>query len=323
MMALARFFTAAACAACALAASAQTADFPSKPVHLVVPFAAGGPIDVLARIIGAKLATATGQQFIVENKAGGNSVIAWDYVARANPDGYTLLVSGIGSRTILPYVATIPFDPARDLVGVTRLADAATIFVANPKAGMKNLGELVTQARASPGKINVAIPAPATITHFAATVLQRDAAIKLTEVPYKGGAPAMNAVVGGEVEVMTADIGAVMPQIQAGTLVPLVVGSPSRLPMLPQVPTGVEAGYPNLVAVNVYGLFAPARTPKEVVVRLNGLVAEALRAADAREQLARLGMVAETSSADAFEAFMQDQTAKWSPIAKASGIRLN
>ncbi|MDO8772523.1 MAG: tripartite tricarboxylate transporter substrate binding protein [Burkholderiaceae bacterium] len=300
---------------------AQT--YPTKIVRIIVPFAAGGPVDVLARTLSIKLSAATGQQFIVDNKVGGGSIIAWDYVAKAAPDGYTLLVAGIGSRTILPYMANLPFDPAKDLVGVTRLSNAANIFVANPKAGIKTLPELVAKAKAAPNKFNIAIPAPGTVTHFASTLLQRDAGIQLTEVPYKGGAPAMNAVLGGEVEVMTADIGAVMAQIQAGNLVPLAVGSPQRLPMLPQVPTAIEAGYPNLVAVNVYGLFAPSGTPKEIVAKLNAAAAEVMRTPDVRDQLAKMGMLAETSSAEAFEVYLRGQTAIWSPLAKASGVRLN
>jgi tripartite-type tricarboxylate transporter receptor subunit TctC len=315
----------AAGAAIAIAAhGAAWADtYPSRPVKLIVPFAAGGPIDVLARTLAVKLTASLGQQFIVDNKPGGNSIIGWDAVAKAPPDGYTLLVAGIGTRAILPSVATVPFDPAKDLLGITPLAQAATVFVANPSAGVKTLPELVAKAKAAPGKFNIAIPAPATITHFAATVLERDAGIKLTEVPYKGGAPAMNAVVGGEVELMTADIGAVMSQIQAGKLVALAAGSPKRLPMLPNVATAVEAGYPNLVAVNVYGLFAPAAMPRELVNKINAAAVQALRAPDVREQLAKQGMVADTSSPEAFEAYMKEQTDKWMPIAKASGIRLN
>lgn len=323
MKSISRLFIGLACSAAVLTAMAQPAAYPNKPVRLVVPFAAGGPIDVLARTLGQKLAAATGQQFIVDNKAGGGSVIAWDHVAKSAPDGYTLLVAGIGSRTILPYVANLPFDPAKDLVGVTRLADAATVFVAHPKTGLKNLGDVVSRSRAEPGKLSIAIPAPATVTHFAATLLQRDAAIKLTEVPYKGGAPAMNAVTAGEVDLMTADIGAVIAQVQAGRLVAVATGSPQRLPMLPQVPTAAESGFPNLVAVNVYGLFAPAGTPRDVVAKLNAAVVDALKAPETREQLAKLGMLAETSSVDAFEGYLREQTAKWSPLAKASGYRLN
>jgi tripartite-type tricarboxylate transporter receptor subunit TctC len=316
-----RLTTALCLGVAAFGAAAQA--YPAKTVRLVVPFAAGGPIDVLARALAVKLAASTGQQFIVDNKAGGGSIIAWDHVAKSAPDGYTLLVAGVGSRTILPYVATLPFDPAKDLVGVTPLANAANIFVAHPGLGAKTLPELVALAKAKPGKINIAIPAPATVTHFAATILQRDAGITLNEVPYKGGAPAANAVMSGEVELMSADIGAVMGQIQAGRVVPLAVGSPTRLPLLPNVPTAVEAGYPHLVAVNVYGLFAPAGTPRDVVAKLNAAAAEALKADDLQAQLARLGMLATGSSAEAFEAYLREQTAKWSPLAKASGVRLN
>lgn len=305
-------------------ASAQVATYPSKPVRLVVPFAAGGPIDLLARAVGAKLSVSTGQQFIVDNKPGAGSIIAWDHVAKSAPDGYTLLVAGIGTRTILPSIASqVPFDPAKDLVAITRMSDAANVFVSHPASGIKTLADLVAKAKAAPEKITIANPAPGTLTHFAATVLQRDAGIKLSEIPYKGGAPAALAVVAGEVDLMTADIGAVLSQIQAGRIIPVAVGAPARLPFLPDVPTAVEAGYPNLVAVNVYGLFGPATMPKDLVAKINGLAAEALRSPDVLAQLAKIGMVPQTSSADAFEAFLREQTAKWSPLAKASGVRFN
>lgn len=320
---LARRLTPALLALAATALQAQGAAYPHKPVRLVVPFAAGGPIDVLARALGARLMVATGQQFIIDNKPGGGSIIAWDAVAKANPDGYTLLVAGIGSRTILPFVATLPFDPAKDLVPVTRLADAANVFVVHPNTGVKTLAELAALARAQPGRLNIAIPAPATVTHFASTLLQRDAGITLTEVPYKGGAPAAQALVAGEVDALCADVGAVITHIQTGRMVALATASPQRLPMLPQVPTAIEAGFPNLVAVNVYGLFAPVATPREVIARLNALAAEAMRTPELRAQIGKLGMLPETGSAESFEAYLREQTVKWSPLAKTSGVRLN
>ena len=311
-------------AATTLGAAAQPAAYPTKPVRLVVPFAAGGPIDTLARALGARLAATTGQQFVVDNKPGAGSIIAWDHVAKSPADGYTLLVAGIGTRTILPSIASqVPFDPAKDLVAVSRLSDAANIFVANPGSGFKTLADVVAKAKAQPDKVTIANPAPGTVTHFAASILQRDAGIKLSEIPYKGGAPAAMAVVAGEVDLMTADIGAVLAQIQGGRIVPVAVGAPSRLALLPNVPTAIEAGYPNLVAVNVYGLFGPAALPKDVVMRINALAAEAMRAPDVVAQLVKIGMVPETSSPEAFETYLREQTAKWAPVAKASGVRFN
>jgi len=304
-------------------ALAQTSSYPSKPVRLVVPFAPGGPVDALARALGAKLMAATGQQFVVENRVGGGSIIAWDAVAKSPADGYTLLVAGVGSRTILPSVATLPFDPAKDLVAVTRLAETANIFVASPASGLKTLADLVARAKANPGQINMANPAPATVTHFAATLLQREAGISFTEVPYKGGAPATNALMAGEVDVMVADIGAVMAQMQGGRALPLAVTTPKRWPMLPAVPTTTELGYAGVVSVNVYGLFAPAGTPKAVVERLGTLSAAAMQNKDLRDNLGKLGLMADTSSAEAFEAYLREQTTKWAPLAKASGLRLN
>lgn len=305
-------------------AFAQPAAYPARPVRLVVPFAAGGPIDVLARAVAAELARGTGQQFLVDNKPGGGSIIAWDHVAKATPDGYTLLVAGIGTRTILPSIASqVPFDPAKDLVAITRLSDAANIFVASPRSGLKTLADVVAKAKAAPEQVTIANPAPGTVTHFAATILQRDARIRLSEIPYKGGAPAAQAVLAGEVDLMTADIGAVLAQVQAGRIVPLAVGTPSRLPMLPQVPTAVESGYSNLVAVNVYGLFGPSALPRELVQRIQSLAADALRAPDVVAALAKIGMVPESSTPEAFEALLREQTDKWAPLAKASGIKLN
>lgn len=226
--------------ATALGAQAQSPAYPSKPVRLVVPFGAGGPVDSLARSLAVKLSASMGQQFIVDNKAGGGTIIGWDHVAKSAPDGHTLLVTGIGGRTILPYVANLPFDPAKDMIPVARLTDAANIFVAHPSLGAKTLADLVAQAKAKPGRINIAIPAPATVVHFASTILQRDAGITLTEVPYKGAAVAITAVLGGEVPLMIGDIGAMMPHIQSAKLVPLAVAGLQRHPLLPNVPTAIE-----------------------------------------------------------------------------------
>lgn len=315
---------AAAALACLLAgASFAQATYPSKPVRLVVPFAAGGPADALARTLAVKLSAATGQQFIVDNKPGGGTIIAWDFVAKAPADGYTLLLGGAGSRSILPSVAALPFDPAKDIVAITRLANSPNVLVAGPQSGLNTMRDLVAQAKASPGKINVAIPAPATLNHFASRLLQRDAGIQLTEVPYRGGAPAVTALLGGEVQIVIADLGAVMPQLQAGKMQALAVATAARVPELPNVPTMVEAGLPKLVAVNVWGLFAPAGTPREIVTKLAGLSAQGLNAPETREQFAKQGMLIETSTPEAFEALLREHTLLWAPIAKTSGLRLN
>lgn len=303
--------------------AAQPVPYPVKPVRVVVPFAPGGPADMLARTLASKLSASTNQPFIVDNKPGGGTVIAWDYVAKSTADGYTLLVGGAGSRSIVPSVATLPFDPAKDLLAITRLANSPNILVASPQSELRTLSDLVTQAKAAPGTINVAIPAPATLNHFASRMLQRDAGIQLTEVPYRGGAPAVIALLGGEVQTMIADLGAVMPQLQGGKFQALAVATRSRVPGLPSVPTMAEAGLPNLVAVNVWGLFAPAGTPKEIVAKLAALSAHVLNSPETREQFARQGMLVETSTPEAFESFLLEHTVLWAPIAKASGLRLN
>ncbi|WP_288251462.1 tripartite tricarboxylate transporter substrate binding protein [uncultured Hydrogenophaga sp.] len=306
----------------AASATAQPA-YPDKTIRIVVPFNAGGPVDQLARVVAAKLPLLLGQPAIVENRGGAATIIGWDAVAKAPADGYTLLMAGVGGRTILPSVANLPYDPAKDLTPVTRVANSPNVFVVNASRPLKTLKEFVAFAKPQPGRLNAGLAAPGTLTHFAGTLLQRDAGIALTEVPYRGGAPAVTALLSGEIDFMVADAGAVMPYIQAGKLTVLAVADSRRLPFLPLVPTAPEAGFPNLVAVNVYGLYAPAGTPKPVIDRVAHTVDAILKQADVQEVIAKLGMVAQSSTPEAFETLHREQTLLWAPLAKASGVRVN
>jgi tripartite-type tricarboxylate transporter receptor subunit TctC len=289
---------------------------PGGAVRIIVPVAAGGPMDRLARSLAERLSASRGLPHVVENRSGGMTIPAWDAVAKATPDGCTLLIASTSGRTVLPFQAKLPFDPARDLQPVTPLADVPQLFVAHPLAGMTSLGDLVQRARQAPQGVTIAIPSPGALTHLAAVALQRASGIRLVEVPYRGGAPAAQAVRSGEVAMMSADVGSVLPLVQAGELVPLATASSRRLPQLPQVPTVAEAGFGDLEAVNVYALFAPAGLPPAALRSLHAEVESALRRQDMQLPLIAIGMVPRTSTPAAFEAELAEQVRRLEPLAR-------
>ena len=285
-------------------------------VRIIVPVAAGGPMDQLARGLAQRLSATRGLAHMVENRSGGMTIPAWDAVAKAAPDGCTLLIASTSGRTVLPFQARLPYDPGRDLQPVTPLADVPQLFVAHPSAGMASLGDLVRRARQDPQGVTIAIPSPGALTHLAAVALQRAAGIRLMEIPYRGGAPAALAVRSGEVAAMSADVGAVLPLVQAGELVPLATASKQRLPQLPQVPTVAEAGFGDLEAVNVYALFAPAGLPPAMLRALHAEVESALRLQELRRPLLAIGMVPRTTSPAAFAAELAEQVRQLEPLAR-------
>lgn len=290
---------------------------PAGPVRLIVPVVAGGPMDRLARGLAAELAAVSGQVHVVENRAGGMTIPAWDAAAKAAPDGCTLLIASTSGRVALPWqVAKLPFDAARDLQPVTPLADVPQLFVAHPSVGVRSLPELVAKARSDPGGVSIALPTPGAMTHLAAVALQREAGIRLNEIPYRGGAPAALAVRSGEVAMMSADIGAVLSLVRSGELVALATASRRRLPQLPEVPTVAEAGLGEMEAANVYALFVPAGLPPAVLQQLHARTEAAMRTPVMREPLLLMGMVPRTSSPAAFEAELLDAERRIAPIAR-------
>lgn len=292
---------------------------PGSAVRIVVPVVAGGPMDRLARALAEQLARASGQPHVVENRSGGMTIPAWDTVAKSAPDGCTLLVASTSGRTVLPWQAStrLPFDPAHDLLAVTPLAEVPQLFVAHPASGIRSMADLVRAARERPGEVAIAIPTPGALTHLAAAALQRGAAIRLNEIPYRGGAPAALAVRAGEVAVMSADIGAVLPFVRAGELVALATASARRLPELPHVPTVAEAGFGELEASNVYALFAPAGLSAAALAQLHARVQAALQASELAQPLRLSGMVPRTLAPAAFESELRAQELRLGPLARA------
>jgi tripartite-type tricarboxylate transporter receptor subunit TctC len=292
---------------------------PAGPVRVVVPVVAGGPMDRLARALAQELARASGVAHVVENRSGGMTIPAWDAVAKAAPDGCTLLVASTSGRTVLPWqVGTrLPFEPARDLLAVTPLADVPQLFVAHPSSGIRSMNDLVRAARERPGAVTIAIPTPGALTHLAAAALQRGAAIRLNEIPYRGGAPAALAVRAGEVAVMSADVGAVLPFVRAGELVALATASARRLSDLPDVPTVAESGFGDLEAANVYALFAPAGLPASMLQALHERVRAAMSAPEIVQPLRLSGMRPRVTAPAAFEAELREEERRIGPLAKA------
>jgi len=306
-----------------VAATAQTDNYPTRPVRIVVPFNPGGPVDAIARAVAAKLTQQWGKQVIVENKGGAATIIGWDTVAKSTADGYTVLLAGAGGRTTLPSVATLSFDPAKDLVAVAAVANSPNVFVVNAAQGKNTLLEFISYAKARPGRVNHGLSAPGTLTQFVAIQLAQDAAVKWEDIPYRGGAPAVTALMAGEIDLLTADLGAVLSMEEAGKLKVLAVADTQRSPLLPRVPTTSEQGFPNVVGVNVYGVFAPAGTPAPILRKIADALVRITAEPDLKEQFAKLGLQPDNRGPEAFESFLQAQTAQWAPIAKASGVRIN
>ncbi|MCG5260555.1 tripartite tricarboxylate transporter substrate binding protein [Cupriavidus gilardii] len=294
--------------------------FPSKPVRLVVPFAAGGPADVLGRAVGDGLSKRWGQPVVVENKAGAAGTIGVDQVAKAAPDGHTLAVVPVGNIAVNPsLMPNLPYKAA-DLVPIAMLATAENVLVVHPGVQARSLGDLLKLARQQPGKLTFASPGAGSQAHLAGELLQLDANVKLIHVPYKGVSPAMTDLVGGQVTMMFAQMSAALPYIQAGRLRALGVASGKRSAVLPDVPTIAEQGFPQFEAVSWYALMAPAGTPPQVVEQLNRLTGEVLADPGLKSKLATLGMDVGGGTPRQLAETIQKETARWAAVIKQRGI---
>lgn len=306
-----------------LGASAQGGGgqaYPAKPVRLVVPFAAGGPADVLGRAVGDGLSKRWSQPVVVENKAGAAGTIGVDQVAKAAPDGHTLAVVPVGNIAVNPsLMPNLPYKAA-DLVPVTMLATAENVLVVHPGVQARSLGDLLKLARQQPGKLTFASPGAGSQAHLAGELLQLDANVKLIHVPYKGVSPAMTDLVGGQVTMMFAQMSAALPYIQAGRLRALGVASGKRSTVLPDVPTIAEQGFPQFEAVSWYALMAPAGTPREIVEQLSRQTGEVLADPGLKGKLATLGMDVGGGTPRQLAETIQKETARWSALIKQRGI---
>ncbi len=297
-------------------------DYPSKLVRIVVPFAPGGPNDIIVRLVAQKLTETWGQPVVVENKAGAGGNIGTDFVAKATPDGYTLLSVGPGSLIINPLIGKVPYDTARDFAPVTLMARAPNALVAHPSLPASSVKELIALARSQPGRINYGSGGNGSTPHLAGALFAAMAGIALTHVPYKGTAPATTDLIGGQVQIAFLGIPTVLPHVKSGKLRVLAVTGKHRSPELPGVSTVDEAGVPGYEVSPWYGLLAPAGTPREVVARLGAEVSRIVRAAEMKEKLAVQGAEVAGGSPEEFGAVIQADSLTWSRIVKDAGIRV-
>lgn len=310
----------------ATAAGAQshvTQTYPSKPVRIVAPFPPGGVADVLARAIQPGLQEALGQQVIIDNKPGAGGNIGAEIVAKADPDGYTLLLASAGILTINEFLySKMPFDTATAFAPITVVGDMPNIVVVSPKTGITTLKGLIDRAKDQPGKLNFGSAGNGTTTHLAIVLLEQAAGIRLAHVPYKGAAPAVQDLVAGQIDGLVDNPPLVLGHIKSGAIKALAWAAPQRMAILPDVPTAAEAGLPGFEASSWFALVAPAGTPKEIVARLNAEMVKILRDPKMVEQFANRGVRLVGDSVEAFTAFIPKERSRWADIVKVSGVKL-
>ena len=304
------------------ASAALAQAYPNKPIKLIVPFAPGGFTDVVARILGQKLSVSLGQPFVIENKAGAGSTIGTDFVAKAAPDGYTLVMVST-THVISPAIyPKLPYDPIKSFTPVGKLVDSAYVLLVNPKVPANNVAEFIALAKASPDKIHYASSGNGSAQHLMGGMFAAMTGVKMKHVPYKGSGGAANDLVAGVVESSFAGVPNAMAQVPAGRLKALAVTTSKRIPQLPDVPTMQEAGVPGYNASVWLGLLAPAGTPKEVVMKLNAEIAKVLSAADTKKELYAAGVEADISSPEALNTLMVQELDRWGKIIKDAGITM-
>jgi tripartite-type tricarboxylate transporter receptor subunit TctC len=310
-------------AACAFAATAIAADvYPSKPVRIVVPFPPGGPADVLARTVGDKLQATLGQPVVVDNRPGAGGNIGMELVAKAAPDGHTLALAPAGNLTVNPSLyRNVPYDVARDFAPVTVIAAVPNILVINAQVPAKDVAELIAYAKANPGKLNFASPGAGSGAHLAGELLKSSAGIEMVHVPFSGIAPAVTAVVAGDVQVMFAGASSAMPHVTSGKVRALGVAGPKRIASAPALPTLDESGLPGFDVTSWYSIVAPAGTPAAVIERLQREIARTLDAPDVKAKLAGLGAEPVGNTPADFAAMIKVESAKWGKIVKDANIK--
>ncbi|MGD0150617.1 MAG: tripartite tricarboxylate transporter substrate binding protein [Xanthobacteraceae bacterium] len=311
------------CAALALtgaqAASAQA--YPTRPVRVVIAFPPGGPTDFVGRLVTDKMSAELGQRVYIENRPGAAGTVGADNVAKADPDGYSLFLTTSGAVTIAPHIQSVPYDPLRDFAPIALVTKVTEVLVVTPKLGIKTVKELVALAKEKPGAVSFASTGIGSPPHLAQELLDVSAGVKFLHVPYRGAAPALTDLLGGQVQVLAADLPVLIAQIQAGTLVPIGAAADKRDALLPDVPTLAEQGYPNTEASNWYALLAPAKTPPTVIAKLNKAVDDALSDPEIHEKLVKAGATPVGGTPEALGAFMKSEYEKWGKVVAERGIK--
>ena len=299
---------------------AMAQDFPNKPIRLIVPFPPGGPNDIIARTVAHRMSDILKQPIIIDNKGGQGGVLGTDVVAKSAPDGYTIGVVSAGALAISPSMEKVAYDTLKDLQPITLVAKVPEMLVVATSLPAKNMDELVALAKAQPGKLNFASSGPGSLPHLAGELFKLTAHIDITHVPYRGAAPAVNDLLGQQVQMVFLDLPVLLPQIKAGKLRPIAVGTPARVPSAPDVPTTTEVGMPKLQTENWYGMVGPAHMPPEILATLNKAAVEAMRDPDVVSKLSIQGAILVGDTPDQFGAFIDSEIKKWAMVIKEAGV---
>ncbi len=301
-----------------------TAEYPVKPIRFVVPYPAGGPLDTIARLLGQKVSEAMKQPVVVDNKPGAGGNIGADIVAKSPADGYTILMGAVATHAINPTLyAAIPYDPVRDFAPITQVASTPNVLVVHPSIPASNVREFIAYAKANPGKLNFGSGSTGSAGHLAGELFKSMAGVELTHVPYKGAAPAMQDLVGGQIQLMFDNLASSLGQVKAGRVKALAVTTAKRTALAPELPTIAESGLPDFDISTWFGVFAPAGTPKEALDRLHAEFTKALATPDVREKMLALGAEPVGNKPEEFAGYIRAERDKYARVIKASGAKVD
>ncbi|HWH41018.1 MAG TPA: tripartite tricarboxylate transporter substrate binding protein [Usitatibacter sp.] len=308
----------------AFASLARADDYPSKPIRFVVPYPAGGPLDTVARLLGQKVSESMKQPIIVDNRPGAGGNIGADFVAKAAPDGYTILMGAVATHAINPTLYShIPYDPMADFMPVTQVASTPNVLVVNPSLPAKNVREFIAYAKANPGKLNFGSGSTGSAGHLAGELFKTMAGVDMTHVPYKGAGPAMQDLVAGQIQLMFDNLASSLGQIRAGKVRALAVTTAKRTSLAPDLPTIAESGLPGFDINTWFGVFVPAKTPQPIVDRLHAEFTRALAMPDVRQKMVDLGAEPVGSTPAEFAALIRSEKDKYARVIKASGAKVD
>ena len=299
---------------------AAAQDFPAKPIKLIVPFPAGGPNDIIARVVGQRMSELTRQPVVIDNRGGQAGVLGTDAVAKAVPDGYTIGIVSASALVINPSMEKVPYDVEKDFAPVTLVVTVPEMLVVASNVPANNMAELIALAKAQPGKLNFASAGVGGLPHLAGELFKLTAKIDVVHVPYRGAAPAINDLLGQQVQMTFLDLPVILPHIRAGSLRPIALGAPARAPTAPDVPTTAEVGMPDLLIENWYGMIAPARTPAAVVATLNRIATAAMGDPAIKQKLGDQGLTVVGDTPEHFRAFIGSEIVKWAKVIKEAGL---
>jgi tripartite-type tricarboxylate transporter receptor subunit TctC len=305
-------------------ASAHAQDYPAKPIRLVVPFPPGGPNDIIGRVFGQKMQELLGQPVVIDNRPGAGGALGTDNVAKSEPDGYVIAIASAGALAISTALQEkILYDPLKDLAPVTLVAKVPELLVASTTLPVADVKELIALAKAKPGAINYGSSGPGSMPHLAGALFGTSAGIDIVHVPYRGAAPAINDIIGHQVQIIFLDLPVLLPHIQSGAVKALAVGGRLRVQPLPDLPTLNELGYPQIEADNWYGMVAPARTPPAIIAKLNAATVAAVRAPEVQDKLAPQGAILVGNTPEEFAAYIASEIQKWTKVVQTAGIKVN